>query len=44
MKKFEPVDLKDLKAIFPDLSILHLLVDNASNLSEEWLVTGKVRR
>jgi len=43
-KKFEPVDLEDLKRLFPALSILHLLVDTASDLETEWRVVGKVTR
>ena len=44
VKKFEPVDLEDLKGIYPDLNIVHLLVDTTSNLIEEWFVIGKVTR
>ena len=44
VKKFEPVDLEDLKNIYPDLNIVHLLVDTTSNLTEEWFVIGKVTR
>jgi predicted kinase len=43
-KKFEPVDLEDLKRLFPTLSILHLLVDTTSDLESEWLVVDKVIR
>jgi len=44
VKKFEAVDLEDLKALYPDLNIVHLLVDTTSNLTEEWFVIGKVIR
>jgi len=44
VKKFEPVDLEDLKGLYPDLNIVHLLVDTTSNLTEEWFVIGKVTR
>jgi len=44
VKKFEPVDLDDLKTLYPDLSIIHLLVDTTSDLTEEWFVIGKVTR
>ena len=44
VKKFEPVDLEDLKHLYPDLNIIHLLVDTTSNLTEEWFVIGKVTR
>jgi hypothetical protein len=41
VKKFEPVDLDDLKSRHPDLSIVHLLVDTTSDRREDWLVIGK---
>ena len=44
VKKFEPVDLEDLKGLYPDLNIVHLLVDTTSNLTEEWFVIGKATR
>jgi len=44
VKKFEAVDLEDLKALHPDLNIVHLLVDTTSNLTEKWFVIGKVIR
>lgn len=43
-KKFEAVDLEDLKGLFPSLNIIHLLVDTASDLEDEWFVIGKVNR
>jgi predicted kinase len=43
-KKFEAVDLEDLKALYPTLDITHLLVDTTSDLEEEWFVIGKVTR
>ncbi len=44
VKKFEPVDLEDLKGLYPDLNIVHLLVDTTSNLTKEWFVIGKATR
>lgn len=44
VKKFEPVDLEDLKGLYPVLDIVHLLVDTTSNLTEEWFVIGKTTR
>jgi predicted kinase len=41
-KKFENVDLGDLKKLFPDLHILHLRVDTTSDLEDEWLVIEKL--
>jgi predicted kinase len=43
-KKFQPVDLKDLKRLYPSLHILHLLVDTTSDLIDNWRVIGKVIR
>ena len=43
-KKFEPVDLEDLKRSFPFLNIVHLLVDTTSDLEDEWFVIDKVTR
>ena len=42
VKKFEPVDLQDLKNLFPELNIQHLLVDTTSDLTEDWYVIAKV--
>ena len=42
--KFEAVDLEDLKTLYPSLNIVHLLVDTASDLEDEWFVIGKVTR
>ncbi len=44
VKKFEPVDLDDLKSLYPDLRLMHLLVDTASDITEEWHVIGKTIR
>lgn len=43
-RKFEPVDLDDLKGLYPGLKVVHLLVDTASDLEEEWRVVKKVER
>ena len=43
-EKFEPVDLDELKGRFPNLSIVHLVVDTASDSEDEWYVTGKTTR
>ena len=44
VKKFEPVDLDDLKRIHPHLPLVHLLVDTASDATDEWYVVGKEGR
>ena len=41
-KKFQPLDLDDLKSLYPSLHILHLLIDTTSDLVDEWRVIGKV--
>jgi len=43
-KRYQPVDLEDLKSLYPSLNIIHLLVDTASDLVDEWSVIGKVTR
>ena len=43
-KRFEPVDLEDLKNLYASLNILHLLVDTTSDLLDEWFVIGKLTR
>ena len=44
VKKFEAVDLVDLKKLYPGLNIVHLLVDTTSDLTEEWYVVSMVTR
>jgi predicted kinase len=44
LKKFETVDLEDLKTLFPDLTITHLLVDTTSDSTDDWRVINKVVR
>ena len=44
VRKFEPVDLEDLRKGFPSLLVMHLLVDTTSDREEEWAVIGKTLR
>jgi len=44
LKKFEPVDLDELKSLFPGLSMVHLVVDTASDTEDGWYVIGKTTR
>ena len=37
-KKFEEVDLKDLKGFYPDLNIIHFIVDTRNDLPEGWYI------
>ncbi len=39
--KFEPVDLPDLKKLYPGLRIVHLVVDTTHDETEKWFVTEK---
>jgi len=43
-KRFEKVDLDDLKQSNPDLDIIHLTVDTQHDLPEDWHVIGMQRR
>jgi predicted kinase len=39
-KKFEKVDLNSLKELYPDLSIVHLVVDTRHDPPQDWNVIG----
>ena len=39
-KRFEEVDVDDLKNLYPNLSITHLLVDTQYDPPEGWYITG----
>jgi len=39
-KKFEEVDLDDLKGLHPNLSITHLIVDTQHDPPEDWYIIG----
>ena len=43
-KRFEAVNLDDLKSLYPDLNIVHLIVDTRHDLPEEWCITGEKKR
>ena len=43
-KKFEEVDLDDLKSLYPDLSITHLIVDTRYDPPEDWYVTAMEKK
>lgn len=44
LRKFEAVDLEELKGIFPTLNTVHLIVDTTSDLTDEWFVISMVTR
>lgn len=43
-KKFEAVDLNDLKSLYPGLNITHLIVDTSHDLPEGWYIIGMEKR
>ena len=44
VKKFEKVDLADLKDSYPNLDILHLIVDTRYDLPEDWYIIGAEKK
>jgi len=43
-KRFEPVDLDDLKKRYPQLEIVHLTVDTEYDPPEDWYIIGMEKR
>ena len=43
-KRFEAVDLDDLKSLYPNLSVTLLTVDTAHDQPEDWYITGMEKR
>jgi hypothetical protein len=43
-RKFEPVDLDDLKKLYPQLKIVHFTVDTEHDPPEDWYVIGMEKR
>ena len=39
-KRFEEVDLNDLKGLYPNLDIIHLIVDTRYDLPQDWYIIG----
>jgi predicted kinase len=39
-KKFEPVNVKELKKLYPTLKVLHLTVDTCRDNAEDWYIIG----
>jgi predicted kinase len=42
-KKFEAVNLNDLKKQNPGLKVVHLIVDTAKDPPEDWYITGEMK-
>jgi predicted kinase len=43
-KRFEAVDLDDLKSLYPALNIVHLVVDTAQDPPEDWRIIRQTKR
>ncbi len=43
-KRFEVVDLNDLKSLYPSHDIAHLTVDTSQDLPEQWYIVGVEKR
>ena len=43
-RKFEPVDLDNLKEMYPKLQVTHLTVDTEYDLPEDWYIIGMEKR
>jgi hypothetical protein len=43
-KRFEAVDLDDLKRLYPTLNIIHLIVDTQHDPPEDWYIIGVKKR
>ena len=43
-KRFEEVDLNDLKGLYPNLNITHLIVDTRHDPPEDWYIIGMEKK
>jgi len=43
-KKFEEMDVDDLKRLYPELNIIHLIVDTEHDSPEDWYIIGTEKR
>jgi predicted kinase len=43
-KKFEQVDVDDLKRLYPKLKIIHLTIDTQYDLPQDWYIIGMEKR
>ena len=43
-KRFEEVDLNDLKGLYPDLDIIHLIADTRYDPPQDWYIIGVERK
>ena len=43
-RRFESVDLDDLKTLFPQLKVVHLILDTCQDSPEDWYIIGMEKR
>jgi predicted kinase len=43
-RRFEEVDLDDLKRLYPDLAVMHLIVDTSHDQPDKWHIIGMAER
>ncbi len=43
-KKFQPVNLDEMKSAYPDIKVVHYIVDTTENPPEDWWVISKDER
>jgi len=43
-KKFEEVDVDELKRLYPELNIIHLIVDTQYDTPDDWYIIGMEKR
>jgi len=43
-KKFEEVNLDDLKGLYPNLNIIHFIVDTRNDQPEDWYITNMQKK
>jgi predicted kinase len=43
-RKFEPVDLDNLKMLYPQLKVVHLTVDTCHDSSKDWTIIGMEKK
>jgi len=43
-KRFEEVDSENIKKAYPDLNIVHLIVDTRHNLPQDWYIIGMEKK
>ena len=44
LNNFEPVDVGDIKRNYPNLSVIHILVDTTSDFIKDWFIIDNITR